>query len=122
MVRVLIVDDSPSMRSIVMHGLRRAGLGVDSFTLAADGAEALAALEQGGVDLVLCDVSMPRTCGIDLVRRIRLAHPDRPPILLMTAHGSAELLRQARCHGADGCVTKSATSHGLFDAIDPHLR
>ena len=72
--RILVVDDEPSVRSFVERVLREGGYDT---ALAADGVEALAALEtQGPFDLLLTDQVMPRMNGDELARRVRLISPE----------------------------------------------
>jgi two-component system, chemotaxis family, chemotaxis protein CheY len=64
-VRALIVDDSSVMWKIVERSLRQAGIDLSEVLEAANGAEALGALNQGTVDLILCDINMPVMDGIE---------------------------------------------------------
>jgi two-component system chemotaxis response regulator CheY len=67
---VLVVDDSPIMRKMVIHALKVAGVALADIQQAAHGGEALAVLEQQRTDIVLCDVHMPTMDGIELVRSL----------------------------------------------------
>ncbi len=67
-IRALIVDDSSVMRKIVERSLRQAGLELEEVVEAGNGAEALAALGKGAVDLILCDINMPVMDGLEFVR------------------------------------------------------
>lgn len=57
MANILIVDDSGTMRKIIMRGIRQAGFKVESFQEAGDGVEGLKVLESNSVDLILSDVN-----------------------------------------------------------------
>lgn len=69
-MRVLVVDDSPIMRKMVIHSLKVAGIEAASIDQAGDGQQALAAIERAAPDLVLCDVHMPTMDGAELVRHL----------------------------------------------------
>src|SRR5665213_3235442 len=68
---ILVVDDSPSMRKIIPYLLRQAEVRFDSVLEAADGREALLLLRAHKVALILCDISMPRMSGIELLSHLR---------------------------------------------------
>ena len=69
-IRALIVDDSSVMRKIVERSLRQAGIDLEKVVEAANGAEALAALQSNVVDLILCDINMPVMDGLEFVRQV----------------------------------------------------
>ena len=70
-LKVLVVDDSATMRRMVARAVRMAGLPVEEVREAADGIEALEALAAGQADLVMLDVHMPRLDGLATLRRLR---------------------------------------------------
>lgn len=69
-IRALIVDDSSVRRKIVQRWLRQAGIELEKVVEAANGAEALAALQSNVVDLLLCDINMPVMAGLEFVRQV----------------------------------------------------
>ena len=97
---VLVVDDEPGVRFALTEVLRERGHHVIA---AASGQEALGKLE--GVDVVVTDLAMPGMDGLELVSRIAERAPALP-VILVTAHGSDQVLRIAQCRGARGCVRK----------------
>lgn len=101
--RVLVVDDSPTVRDLVCEILSEGGLAVQS---AEGGAAALAALSTGLPDAVLSDLDMPGMDGFELLRKIRGQWPHLP-VILLTTRGSAEDRRQAVSLGADAYLVKS---------------
>src|SRR2546423_6830042 len=80
-MRILVVDDEPAVRQAVERALRLDGHDV---LLAADGGEALDALELRPPDAVVLDLLMPRVDGLELCRRMR-GRGDRTPVLMLTA-------------------------------------
>ena len=80
-MRILVVDDEPSVRDALDRALRMDGYKVQ---LAADGREALDALAHQPPDAIVLDVLMPEPDGIEVCRRLRAAG-DRTPVLMLTA-------------------------------------
>lgn len=92
---VLVVDDSLSARMMQKGMLESAGYHV---VLAADGAEALAKLARGDIDLIVSDVEMPRMTGLDLLKQVREQSTTRNlPVIIVSSMGS----RRDRKHGQD---------------------
>ena len=104
MIRILAVDDSPSMRDMVRLSLGSAGFDV---TAAANGEEALTLATQAAFDLVLLDVHMPLRNGFEVVRALR-AEPQyrHTPILMLTTESSADRKREGKDAGATGWIIK----------------
>ncbi len=104
MCRVLIVDDSTSVRAMLRRTLSDGGHAVRE---ARDGAEALLALGDEVPDVVITDVNMGEMDGITLVRRIRERFPRSAlPVLVLTTEASDELKARGREAGATGWLVK----------------
>ena len=86
MAHVLIVDDEMNIRRVLAAMLKRDGYEV---TAAADGEQALAAMQRTPVDVVVTDLVMPRMGGLDLLRHVATANPD-VPVIMITAHGTVD--------------------------------
>jgi two-component system, chemotaxis family, chemotaxis protein CheY len=115
MQRVLVVDDSATMRKIIVKGLRDAGFRGCEVTEAADGASALGALRGAEFDLVLCDINMPGMDGLSLVRSARedlTISPDLP-IVMITTEGGLEKVEEALASGASDYLRKPFSSEQL---------
>jgi CheY-like chemotaxis protein len=97
---ILLVDDDAGVRFALTEVLRDRGYHV---TCASSGAQALTALD--GVDVVVTDLSMPGMDGLELVSRIAACAPALP-VILLTAHGSENMVRIASSRGACGCLSK----------------
>lgn len=121
MAKILIVDDSPTVREIIMRGIRQAGLKVAEFEEAADGVEGLAALEGGAVDLILSDVHMPNMNGLDFVSNVRAQHGEDTPIVMMTNEGHDELVCEAKTRGASGHIEKPFSPERIQEVLGDHL-
>ena len=104
MPMVLIVDDEPLIRWSLCEGLTDAGYAVKQ---AATGAEAREMLAASGDDplVVVLDLRLPDVTDLSLLRHIRARRPD-VPVVMMTAHGSADDARQATSLGAFRFVIK----------------
>jgi two-component system OmpR family response regulator len=77
---ILVVDDEARIREVLLYALEKEGFTV---TAVADGPAALAAVEAGGIDLVVLDVMLPEIDGLEVCRRLR--HKGRVPILFLSA-------------------------------------
>jgi two-component system, chemotaxis family, chemotaxis protein CheY len=115
-MKVLVVDDSRSMRLIVIRTLRQAGYEHAEVIEAVDGSEGLAAATHHALDLILADWNMPVMTGIDLLRVLR-ARGDRTVFGLVTSEGSARMRSLAEDAGADFLISKPFTTEGFRDAI-----
>ena len=123
--RVLIVDDQSEARSVLVGHTQALGL---LATEAAGGAEALKAVEQADVagqafDVVLLDWQMPGMGGSETAWRLRalaLKHPPR--LLLVTAFGREEVLREAREIGFDSILIKPVDPLILRDHLAQALQ
>lgn len=119
MSKILIVDDSATMRKILMRVIRQAGVDCEGFLEASNGQEGLERLNgDASVELVLSDVNMPVMNGIDFVKAVR-AQPARNqvPILMVTTEGSEAMLKTAMDAGASGYVTKPFTPESIKSAL-----
>ncbi|MFC1606462.1 response regulator [Candidatus Latescibacterota bacterium] len=119
-MRVLVVDDNDSSRSILKKILESFSFDV---VLAASGAEGLAELEAAPedklFDLVIMDWKMPKMDGLEASRRIK-KNPNLskiPTVIMVTAYGREEIMSQASKVGLDGFLIKPVTPSILFDTI-----
>ena len=105
--RVLLVDDSESIRRMLEWILKPLGL---ETVHAADGMDALKVLERERVDLAIVDLNMPRLDGISFVRDLR-ANPAWAdlPVILMTTERREEDVRRAREAGVNLYLVKPST-------------
>ena len=117
MARVLVVDDDPTVREVVVSYLRASGHEVDE---AADGEHALKQARGHIVDLIVLDLMLPGIDGLEVCRQIRQS--SDVPIIMLTALGG-ELDRVAGLEkGADDYVTKPFSPRELVLRVDSVLR
>jgi len=115
-MKILIVDDFPTMRRIVRNTLRQ--LGLQNVSEAGDGSEALEMLKTGGYDFVITDWNMPRMTGLDLLKAIRAdAALKTTPVLLVTAEADKENVIQAAQAGVNNYIVKPFTAAVLQEKI-----
>ncbi|GIJ51219.1 hypothetical protein Val02_81050 [Virgisporangium aliadipatigenens] len=123
MTTVLYADDDYDLRDLAAFKLEGAGYTV--FT-APDGRTALALAENGGIDVVLLDVMMPDTDGIEVCRRLR-ANPATAdvPIVLLTAASNPAAIERGYEAGADDYILKPFSVRelpGLVGAVQRRRR
>jgi len=111
---VLVVDDDESIRRVCRELLESNGFEVYE---ASDGLKAEALLENRCFSLVLSDIIMPGTGGIELLKRVRQGHPDTE-VILFTGHGSIDLAKDAIRRGAFDFVTKPFGMEDLLRTVE----
>jgi two-component system chemotaxis response regulator CheY len=115
---VLIVDDSAAIRKILHRVLVQAELPLGQVLEANDGNEALTALAENRVGLILSDINMPNMDGIEMLRKIRAnAAWQSVPIVMITTEGSQEKVMQALQLGASGYVRKPFTPDQIKEKL-----
>jgi two-component system, chemotaxis family, chemotaxis protein CheY len=115
-MKFLVVDDSATMRRIVVNSLRR--IGFEDCVEAGDGAEALEAYDSS-VEFVITDWNMPNMGGLDFVRALRArADAKEVPILMVTTRSVREDIVQAAQAGVNNYVVKPFTPQVLKEKID----
>ncbi|MDX2166674.1 MAG: response regulator [Deltaproteobacteria bacterium] len=113
--RVLVVEDSLTVREMERRVLERAGYAVD---LAIDGMEGWNALRRGDYDLVLTDIDMPRLTGLELVRRLRADPRLRAlPVVIVSYKDRDEDRQRGLAAGADRYLTKSSFQDDTLAAV-----
>ncbi|ESW60830.1 MAG: chemotaxis protein CheY [Rhodobacter sp. CACIA14H1] len=103
-IRILAIDDSPTMRGLVAHSLGSRGFEI---TLAEDGIDGMEQLAGADPHLVITDINMPRMDGFGVIEAVRASrtHSSVPILVLTTETGSA-LKDRARLAGATGWIVK----------------
>ena len=104
MRRILIVDDSVSIREMISETLRNCGFHVVE---AEHGLDALEKLKVEHIDLIVTDLNMPEMDGISLIQCVREQPATRlTPILMLTTEGTKEKINQGKTAGATGWIMK----------------
>lgn len=120
MPKILLIDDDETVREVLSLALERVGHTVAS---ACDGREGLRYLEQNTVDLVVTDIVMPETEGMELIQRVRSACPN---LKIIVMSGGSRLrdtsyLQTATLLGADYALTKPFGGALLLAAVETVL-
>lgn len=117
---ILLVDDSATMRKIIMKTIRMAGVDVSEFKEAGNGEEALAKLEEGPVDIMLCDINMPGMNGTELVKKIRSENiADTMRIVIVSTESSDDFIESMKECGVDDYITKPFTPEKIQTKLEP---
>jgi len=116
-LRILVVDDFPTMRRIVRSLLKE--LGFTNVEEAEDGQDALNKLQAGGFQFVVSDWNMPNLDGLEMLRQIRAdAALAALPVLMITAEAKKENIIAAAQAGANGYVVKPFTAATLEEKLN----
>lgn len=120
MARILVVDDSSTVRKLIIHIL---GEGNYETLEAGDGIEALEKLALNQVDLIIADLNMPRMDGLELIRTIRESpsHEEIPIVMLTTETAEAHK-KDALKRGANIYLVKPMPPYVLLDKIKSLLK
>jgi two-component system chemotaxis response regulator CheY len=112
--KIMVVDDSASMRQMIKFTLSSAGFDVIE---AVDGLDAIKKLN-GPVHLIIADINMPNMDGIELIRNVR-ARPDYKftPIIVLTTESQVALKEEGKSAGATGWIVKPFTQSQLLLVI-----
>jgi CheY-like chemotaxis protein len=105
--RVLIVEDDQFLREFYQELLESEGMTVDT---AAEGDAAIAKIHEGGYDLVLLDIMLPKKDGLTILRETKISPPVNPngPIVVLTNIGQDAIIKNCFDAGAAGYMIKSA--------------
>lgn len=120
-IRILLVEDDRFIREIYHELLTESGFTVD---IATDGDEGFQKITEGGYDLVLLDIMLPKRDGLDILKTIQ-EHPSKLPnkqIVLLTNLGQESIMREAFLHGASGYLIKSSlTPDQVLSEVQSYL-
>jgi two-component system chemotaxis response regulator CheY len=116
---VLIVDDSPVMRTFIRRVLTVSGFEVDNYVEAGNGEEALRQLSAHRVDVILTDINMPRMNGEELLRRLAADGVLKtiPTVVISTDATNERIVRMIEL-GAHGYLSKPFTPEGLREELE----
>ncbi len=119
---IMIVDDSATMRKIIIRTVRMSGLDIDRTVEAGNGAEALEKLGDNPVDIMLLDINMPEMSGTELVKKVReLDSCADTKIIMVSTESSPEVVDSAIADGANGFITKPFTPEKFQEKLSPFM-
>jgi two-component system chemotaxis response regulator CheY len=119
--KILVVDDSPTVRQQVANAM--AGTGLELLE-AADGAEGLEKLEKDGeIGLVILDVNMPRMNGLEMLEALKAGGKNNHVhVVMLTSEGQKSLIERAKKAGAKGWIVKPFKPELLVAAVKKLLQ
>jgi len=120
-IQALVVEDSPTMRQLIVFALRR--LQTLKVTEADDGLDALKKLQAAKFDILITDINMPMMDGLKLVGHVRkdAIHRDIP-IVIITTEGAAEDRQRALALGANAYITKPIQAPQVINTVKELLK
>jgi two-component system chemotaxis response regulator CheY len=118
-LQILIVDDSPAMRSFIRRVMKLSGIEVERYFEACNGEEALAQLSANPIDAVLTDINMPVMDGEEFVRKMRAdgTHQSTPVIVIST-DATTNRIQTMQALGAVGYLQKPFGPEQLRNELD----
>ena len=116
-LKVLVVDDQLTIRSLVRSGLQQ--IGMTDVQEASDGEAGLRVLIEKGSHLIISDYNMPKLDGLGLLRAVR-AHPPtaKTAFIMLTGRADKELVQRAVQYGVNNYLVKPFTVQTLKDKIE----
>ena len=115
MAKILVVDDSITMRQMVTLTLEKAG---HTVAAADSGTTALKVVEKERFDLVITDLNMPGMNGLELIKELRMRQATRSkPILVLTTEIDTEKKAAGRAAGATGWIVKPFDPAALLEVL-----
>ncbi len=114
MKKILVIDDSPTVRQQVGLALTQAGYQVVE---AVDGVDGIAKVD-ATVAMLICDVNMPRMNGLEMLEKLRTdARWQALPVVMLTTEGQPGLIDRAKKAGAKGWIIKPFKAELLVAAV-----
>lgn len=122
-MKILIVDDSSTMRRIIGNVVQQLGHTKEDFDEAEDGLKAWKLLNEGQYDVILTDWNMPNMNGLDLVKKVRSegAHQKTPIIMITTEGGKGEVITALKA-GVNNYIVKPFSADVLKEKLDGVLK
>jgi two-component system, chemotaxis family, chemotaxis protein CheY len=114
--KIIVIDDSQTIREQVATTLRRAGFEILEAVDGVDGAEVIERTPDAA--LAICDVNMPKKNGLELLEGLRDGGRTHAlPVLMLTTEGQPQLIERARKAGAKGWLVKPFKADLLLAAV-----
>lgn len=122
-MKILIVDDSSTMRRIIGNVVMQLGFAKDNFDEAEDGLRAWKLLSEAHYDVILTDWNMPNMNGLELVKKIRSegTHQKTPIIMITTEGGKNEVITALKS-GVNNYIVKPFSAEVLKEKLDGVLK
>lgn len=115
-MKILVVDDSSTMRRIIINVLKQLGFSSDIIYQAENGREGLEKYKEHKPNLILLDINMPEMNGLDLLKEIRKIN-EESHIIMVTTEGGKDMVLKALKAKANNYIIKPFTSEILKSKI-----
>jgi DNA-binding NtrC family response regulator len=115
MSRILIIEDESSIRRVLVKILEDEKKGYQIFE-AENGLEGVNFLDKQSVDLIMCDIKMPKMDGIEVLKNVRNTHPELP-VIMISGHGDLETAVEAMRIGAFDYISKPPDLNRLLNCV-----
>ena len=116
-MKILIVDDSSTMRRIIGNVVQQLGVAKDDFDEAEDGVVAWKLFQEKEYDVVLTDWNMPNMNGLELVKTIRTKNKEIPIVMITTEGGKGEVITALKA-GVNNYIVKPFSAEVLKEKLD----
>ena len=116
-IKVLVADDSSTMRKIIMRHLQ--AIGIPAAVEVSNGTEAVEVFIPGNFDLVLTDWNMPGKSGLEVTQEIRARDPKVPIIMITTEAEKSRVMEAIQC-GVSDYLIKPFTGESLRQKLEKH--
>lgn len=122
-MKILIVDDSSTMRRIIGNVVMQLGFTKENFDEAEDGVKAWKLLNEDNFDIILTDWNMPNMNGLELVKKVRAegSHQKTPIIMITTEGGKGEVITALKA-GVNNYIVKPFNAGVLKEKLDGVLK
>ena len=115
-MRILVVDDSSTMRRIIINTLNK--IGYSDYAEAANGREGVEKLAAVPIDMIITDWNMPEMSGVDFIRAVRANDQTKHlPVIMVTTNAAQEDIVQALDAGVNNYVVKPFTPDTIKERI-----
>ena len=119
---LMVVDDSATMRKIIIRTVNMSGLTFSKVEEAGNGAEAMEKLQKNPVDIILCDINMPEMTGTEMVKKVRqLPVCKNAKIVMISTESSQDLIDGLLADGANAYITKPFTPERFKEKLSPFM-
>lgn len=115
MSHILIIEDEASIRRVLVKILEEENKGYKILE-AENGLLGISIIEKNAIDLVLCDIKMPKMDGIEVLRKVQKTHPDLP-VVMISGHGDLDTAVEAMRMGAFDYISKPPDLNRLLNSV-----
>jgi len=117
--RVVVIDDSPVVREVIISNLKKIGFEEDNIFEAEDGSGGVNLLRSGKIDLIISDWNMPKMSGLELLKNIRNDENLKDtPVLMVTAEALKENIIEAVKAGVSNYIIKPFTAETMQEKLE----